>query len=89
MMRVPSRFWALALLVFLVVAQAHVWLEAGPGRTSGHACQVCASGGWAIVSAHAPLEATQWTLRLEVAPSLAAAKSFRVEASAPRAPPLA
>ena len=89
MMRVPSRFWALALLVFLVVAQVHVWLEAGPGRTSGHACQVCTSGGWAIVSAHASLEVTQWTLRLEVEPRLATAKSFRVEASAPRAPPFA
>ena len=89
MMRVPSRFWALAIVVFLLVAQVHVCLEAGPGRSSGHACQICTSGGWAIVSARPGLEVTQWMLRLEVEPPLATAKTHWVEASAPRAPPSA
>lgn len=82
-----SRFWALAVVLFLVAAQVHVCLEAGPARTPGHACQVCTSGGWAIISTHPAVEVAQWTLRLEVERSQAVAKSHRVEASAPRAPP--
>lgn len=90
MTRTRSRFWAVAIVVFLLFAQVHVWLEAGSARTSGHhACQVCTSGGWAIVSARPGVEVTQWTLRLEVEPPLATAKTRWTEASAPRAPPSA
>jgi len=87
MLRGPSRVWALALVFFLLAAQVHVWLEAKPAR--GHACQVCTSGVWAIVSSCPGLEGTQCTVRLEVAPPQAFAKNHRTEASAPRAPPLA
>ncbi len=85
MLQAPNRFWALAVLLFLIAAQVHVWLEASP--VSGHACQVCTSGGWAIVSARPGLEGTQWTLRLEVESPQAIAKNYRTEASVPRAPP--
>jgi hypothetical protein len=87
MLRSRSRFWALAVLFFLLAAQVHVWLEARPAR--GHACQVCTSGVWAIVSPRLGLEGTQCTLRLEVEPPQAIAKNYRTEASAPRAPPVA
>ncbi len=89
MTRARSRFWAVAIVGFLLFAQVHVWLEAGPEQSSGHACQVCTSGGWAIVSARPGLEVTQWTLRLEVEPPLTTAKTHWTEASAPRAPPSA
>jgi hypothetical protein len=84
-----TRFWALALAVFLLGAQVHVWVESAPGQTSGHVCQFCLSGAWAVVSVHPGLELALRTLRLESQPSQPVAKSFRSGASAPRAPPQA
>ncbi len=87
--RLPSRFCALAIVLFLIAAHLHVWVEASPARAPGHACEVCISGGWAIVSARPGLEVTLRTLRLEAEPPQVMARSQRTEASAPRAPPYA
>ena len=84
-----TRLWALAIIVFLIAAQVHVWTESSPARVSSHACQVCVSGGWAIVSGGLGLEVNLRVLRLEAAPPQALAKHHRSEASAPRAPPQA
>lgn len=89
-MRRPStRLCALAILVFLVAAQVHVWVEAVPARNAGHFCEFCAFGAWAILSAGPGLTVTLLTLRLVAEPAQASAQSRRSEASAPRAPPLA
>jgi len=85
----PTRFWALAIVVFLLAAQVHVWMEPAPARASGHICQLCIAGAWAIISAHPGLEVTLATRRLEGEPPQPAAKHCRAEASAPRAPPQA
>src|SRR2546422_6131591 len=64
-MRQPStRLLALAILVFLIAAQVHVWVEAVPARNAGHFCGVCAFGAWAIFSAAPGLTVTLLTLRL-------------------------
>ena len=89
MPRIPTRFWALAVLAVLLAAQAHVWVEAGPAQTSGHSCQVCVAGVWAIVSPSPGFVVTLQALRLEAEPPQACEKNQRTEASAPRAPPLA
>lgn len=85
----PTRFWALATVAFLLAAQVHVWVESGPAQASGHSCQLCMAGVWAIISAHAGLEVTLATLRLEPLEPRVPAKHSRTEASAPRAPPRA
>ena len=82
-----TRFGALVILVFLLAALAHVWVESSPAQVSGHRCQFCLSGGWAIVSSGAGLDMTLRILRLEVQPPQLVAKHDRTEASAPRAPP--
>ncbi len=87
MLQAPNRFWALAVLLFLIAAQVHVCLDAGSAQISGHFCQICTSGGWAIASAGPVLEVTQWTSRLDGEPPQAIARNLRTEASAPRAPP--
>jgi ectoine hydroxylase-related dioxygenase (phytanoyl-CoA dioxygenase family) len=87
MPRPSIRFWALAVLVFFIAAQLHVWVEAGPAQASGHRCQVCISGAWAIVDARLGLVVALRTLRLEAGPTQFVAKSQRIKASAPRAPP--
>src|SRR2546427_805050 len=79
----------LAILVFLIAAQVHVWVEAVPARNAGHFCGVCAFGAWAIFSAAPGLTVTLLTLRLVAEPERASAQNRRSEASAPRAPPLA
>ena len=53
-----TRFGALAMLVFLLAGLAHVWVESSPAQVSGHRCQFCLSGGWAIVSSGAGLDMT-------------------------------
>ncbi len=88
MLRLSTRVLAVAILVFLIAAQVHVWVEGGNLRACGHVCQVCVSGGWAIVSATPGLEVALRALRLEAEPPRAIAKYHRTEASAPRAPPL-
>ena len=88
-MRQPStRLLALAILVFLIAAQVHVWVEAVPARNAGHFCGVCAFGAWAILSADPGPTVTLLTLRLVAEPDRASAQNRRSEASAPRAPPL-
>jgi len=87
--RLPSRFCALAILLFLIAAHLHVWVEARPARACGHACEVCISGGWAIVSAGPGLGLTLRAFRFEAEPPQVMARSQRTEASAPRAPPYA
>ena len=82
-----TRFGALVMLVFLLAALAHVWVESSPAQVSGHRCQFCLSGGWAVVSASPSLEVTLRILRLEVPPPQLVAKHDQTEASAPRAPP--
>ena len=89
MPRFPTRFWALAILVALLAAQVHVWVESSPAHAPGHYCQYCVSGAWAIVSATPGLEVALRTLRLEFPPLQPLAKCHRTEASAPRAPPQA
>ncbi len=89
MLRLPTRVLAVAILVFLVAAQVHVWVEGGNLRASGHVCQVCVSGGWAIVSASPGLDVALRALRLEAEPPQAISTYHRTEASAPRAPPVA
>ena len=89
MLRLPTRVLAVAILVFLIAAQVHVWVEGGAARASGHVCQVCISGGWAVVSSNPGLEVTLRALPLESEPPQAIAKHQRAEASGPRAPPLA
>ena len=84
-----TRFGALAMLVFLLAGLAHVWVESNPAQVSGHRCQFCLSGGWAIVSSGAGLEVTLRNLCLEVQPPELVAKHCRLEASAPRPPPQA
>ena len=88
MRRFSTRVCALAILVFLIVAQVHAWVEAGPARNAGHACQFCVSGAWAIVSATPALALNLLSLRLQAEPPHARAKNQQAEASAPRAPPL-
>ncbi|MFY9583361.1 MAG: hypothetical protein WAR21_02580 [Candidatus Acidiferrales bacterium] len=88
MLRLPTRVLAVVILVFLIAAQVHVWVEGGAARPSGHVCQVCVSGSWAVVSATPGLEVALRALRLEAEPLRAIAKYHRTEASAPRAPPL-
>jgi hypothetical protein len=85
----PTRFWALAIVAILLVAQVHVWVEPGPSQASGHICQLCMVGVWAIIAAHPGLEVALATLRLEAEPPQVPAKHSRTEASAPRAPPQA
>lgn len=89
MLRSPSRFLALAILFFVVAAQMHVWVESGPVRASGHACQVCVSGGWAIISAGPNLDLSLRMFCLETERPQRSAKTQQTEASAPRAPPSA
>jgi len=89
MRRPPMRFWALAILLILIAAQVHVWMEGGPVQSSGHACKVCISGAWAILSQDTGMDVKLLALRLEAEPARAFAKSQRVESSSPRAPPLA
>lgn len=89
MPRIPRRFWALAVLVVLLAAQVHVWVEASPARAPRHTCQVCVAGVWAEVSPGPGLAVTQCTTPLEAAPPQASEKIQPPEASAPRAPPLA
>lgn len=84
-----TRFWALAILFILIAAQVHVWFEGGPAQSSGHACKVCISGAWAIVSQSHGMEVRQVALRLEAESARLFARNQRVEASSPRAPPLA
>ena len=84
-----TRFGALVMLVFLLAALAHVWVESSPAQVSGHRCQFCLSAGWAVVSSGAGLDVTLRILRLEVQPPELVAKHCRIEASAPRAPPQA
>lgn len=83
----PNRLRALAALVFLLLAQVHVWVDAGPAQAPGHLCQFCAAGAWAVVSANPGLEVAQHILRLETEPPQLVAKCFRAATSAPRAPP--
>ncbi len=87
--RAQTRFWALAILFILIAAQVHLWLEGGPAHSTAHACKVCISGAWAIVSQSHGMEVRLLTLRLEAEPAHPTAKTQRVEASSPRAPPLA
>ncbi len=89
MLRLATRLLALAILVFLIAAQVHVWTEAGTARAAGHVCQVCVSGGWAVISSNPGLEVSLQALRLKAEPPRLAEKHHRVETSAPRAPPLA
>lgn len=89
MLRLSTRVLAVVILVLLIAAQVHVWVEGSSLRACGHICQVCVSGGWAIVSATPGLEVALRALRLEAEPPQAVAKHNRTEASAPRAPPLA
>lgn len=85
----PTRFWALAVVVFLFAAQVHVLVEASPARTSGHLCQYCLAGAWADVSTSPDLGVALRSLRLEPRAPQLIAKHCQTEASAPRAPPLA
>ncbi len=87
MRRFPTRLAALALLVVLVAAQAHVWMESSPARTPGHVCQVCVLGTLAIVSTAPALDVALASLRLEAEPARPLPSFHRAEASAPRAPP--
>lgn len=89
MQRLPIRLFALALLVLVVVAQAHVWLESSPARTPGHSCQVCVTGAVAILSVAPELSIALAALRLETEAPRATPGRLETEASAPRAPPLA
>ena len=89
MLRIPTRLWALAVLVVLLAAQVHVWVEARPAQATGHTCQICVAGVWAIVSPSPGLTVTLGTTLLETVPPQAHEKNQRTETSAPRAPPLA
>ncbi len=89
MPRIPTRFWVWAILFVLLAAQAHVWVEPGPPNTSGHSCQVCVAGVWAIVSPSPGFLVTLRAMRLEAEQPQACEKNQQTEASAPRAPPLA
>ncbi len=77
----------LAILLILIAAQVHVCVEAGPLWASNHACQLCVSGVWAILSAHPSLSVTLVSLPLEVERPQSRAESLQIESSAPRAPP--
>lgn len=85
----PTGFWALAILVFVIAAQLHVWVESSPAQTSKHLCQFCVAGAWAIVSVTPGLEVAFRALPLGSQPSERAATYYRTDASAPRAPPQA
>jgi hypothetical protein len=89
MRRPKTRFWALAILLTLIAAQVHVWVEASPAQVSGHTCQVCVAGVWAVVSPGLGLTVTLGTTLLEAVSPQASEKNQRTEASTPRAPPLA
>jgi hypothetical protein len=89
MLRIPTRLWALAVLVVLLAAQVHVWVEASPAQASGHTCQVCIAGVWAVVSPSPGLAMSVRAMPLDADPPQASEKNQRTEASAPRAPPLA
>ena len=85
----PTGLWALAILVFVFAAQVHVWVDSGPAQTSGHLCQFCVAGAWAIVAVTPGLEVAMRALPLESQPSQMTAKYDRTDRSAPRAPPQA
>ena len=85
----PTSFWALAILVFVFAAQLHVWVESSPAQTAGHLCQFCVAGVWAIVSVAPGLEVALRALPLGSQPPQMAAKYYRTDRSAPRAPPQA
>jgi hypothetical protein len=87
MWRPPTRFWALAILVFLIAAQFHVWVENGAAPARGHSCRACISLGWAIVSAPPGLDVVLWALRMEAESPGTIARHQRSETSVPRAPP--
>ncbi len=88
MRQASTRLCALAILVFLIAAQVHVWVEPVPARNAGHFCGVCAFGAWAILSANPDLTVTLLTLRLVAERGQTSSQNRRSEASAPRAPPL-
>ena len=87
MRRFPTCLAALALLLLLVAAQTHVWMESSPARTPGHICQACVLGTLAILSAAPALDVVLASLRLEAEPTRPLPSFQRAEASAPRAPP--
>ncbi len=89
MRRLPTRVLAVAALVFLIAAQVHVWVDAGPAHAPTHLCQFCATGAWAVVSANPGLDVAQRSLWRETEPPQLIAKCFRATTSAPRAPPQA
>ncbi len=88
MLRSSTRVGALALLFFLIAAQAHVWIEAVPAGKPGHICQFCVAANSAIVSASPGVLVNFWAARLESEPPAARATNQPVEVSCPRAPPL-
>ncbi len=90
MFRNSLRLWAVAILLVLVAAQAHAWVEVhAPGTPDHHACQLCVTGGVAIVSASASLELALRAFPLEVKLAQPRSKNRQTEATAPRAPPRA
>jgi hypothetical protein len=79
------------VLLCLLAAQAHVWLDAAPGHASPvrHACPVCASGHWAIVM-HAPALTMALLARRVAAEAVPSHSTVQARvAGAPRAPPAA
>ena len=84
----------LAVLAFFLggiflLAQFHFCVDAGRPGTSAHACQICASGAWAIASPGPQIAAATAERLLEtVAAAPLVDRDFAL-ARSPRAPPSA
>jgi hypothetical protein len=79
--------WAVAILVAFLAAQFHVCMDTPGFGGAVHACQICASGTWAILPIHSSLSVALAVQPLEK-PSFPLAPGLeRAESRTPRAPP--
>lgn len=85
-----------AILLFVVVAQMHVWADLDPclwkpntthRGTEHHSCQGCAAAAYATLSSAPGVDFTMLAARLEIQAPLTLQQNHRFEISSPRAPP--
>ncbi len=82
-----ARFLALAILVAFLAAQFHVCMDTPGFGGAVHACQICASGTWAILPIHSSLSVALAVQPLEKSSFPLTPGLERAESRTPRAPP--
>ena len=83
------RILALFLGGVFLLAQFHLCVDAGRLGTSAHACQICASGAWAVASPGPEIAAAVDARPLEIIAAAPVVDPGFVRTHAPRAPPAA